>query len=359
MPGVKKVVKVNDTAVAVVADTWWHAKTALDALPIVWDEGANANGLERDDRRAPQGRPHRGRRPTASRNEGDALEGHRGRGEEGRGGLQRRRSSRTPRMEPMNCTVKLSADKAEVLGADAERSRRRWRRCRRRPALPLAKCEVYRHDLGGGFGRRGGTQDYVRQAVAIAKQFPGVPVKLIWSREEDMAHDFYRPISQCKLSAGLDDERQARRPARARVRPVDQRLRSTRPASSDGKDMRQLQGYYAEPGDAQLGYTRAEPADRVRDAQHARAGRPVARRQHQPERRLHGMLHGRGGAARPARTRSSSAARSWRSIPSISPCSTRRPRRATGASRCRPACIAASRSSWATAAIRPPSPRSR
>src|SRR5206468_9732119 len=70
--------------------------------------------------------------------------------------------------------------------------------------LPLDKGEVYKLDLGGGFGRRGGTQDYTRQAVAIAKQFPGVPVKLIWSREEDMAHDFYRPVSMCKLSAGLD-----------------------------------------------------------------------------------------------------------------------------------------------------------
>jgi isoquinoline 1-oxidoreductase subunit beta len=64
---------------------------------------------------------------------------------------------------------------------------------------------VYRPDIGGGIGRRGGTQDYVHQAVAIAKNFPDVPVKMIWSREEDMTHDFYRPISQCKLSAGLDD----------------------------------------------------------------------------------------------------------------------------------------------------------
>ena len=59
--------------------------------------------------------------------------------------------------------------------------------------LPLEKCEVYKHILGGGFGRRGGAQDYVRQAVDIAKQFPGVPIKMIWSREEDMTHDFYRP----------------------------------------------------------------------------------------------------------------------------------------------------------------------
>src|SRR5258707_15240489 len=71
--------------------------------------------------------------------------------------------------------------------------------------IPLDKCEGHRHDLGGGLGRRGGTQDFVHQAVAIAKSCPDVPVKLIWSREEDMAHDFYRPISQCKLSAGLDD----------------------------------------------------------------------------------------------------------------------------------------------------------
>src|SRR5205814_7737240 len=96
-------------------------------------------------------------------------------------------------MEPMNCTVKVTADRAEVwvptqngeaaLAALSEES-----------GLPLEKREVYKHTLGGGFGRRGGAQDYVRQATAIAKQLPGVPIKLIWSREEDMTHDFYRPI---------------------------------------------------------------------------------------------------------------------------------------------------------------------
>src|SRR4029077_18292251 len=106
-------------------------------------------------------------------------------------------------MEPMNATVKLSADKAEVwvpsqnveasLAALSEAS-----------GVPLGKCDVYRIDLGGGFGRRGGTQDYVHQAVAIAKEFPDVPVKLIWSREEGHAHDLYRPISQCALAAGLN-----------------------------------------------------------------------------------------------------------------------------------------------------------
>src|SRR6266702_4069989 len=159
MPGVRRVVKVNDGAVAVVADTWWRAKTALEALPIVWDEGANAaqssatiaerlkEGLTAND-------------AFADTQVGDALK-----------------------------TIAGAA-----LAVTSEES-----------GLPLEKCEVHKHVLGGGFGRRGGTQDYTRQAVAIAKQFPGVPVKLIWSREEDMAHDFYRPISQCKLSAGLDD----------------------------------------------------------------------------------------------------------------------------------------------------------
>src|SRR6201747_3136436 len=108
-------------------------------------------------------------------------------------------------MEVMNCTVKLSADKAEAwvptqnleasLAALSETS-----------GIPLDKCEVHRIDLGGGFGRRGGTQDYVHQAVEVAKQFPDAPVKLIWSREEDQAHDFYRPISMAKMSAGFDEK---------------------------------------------------------------------------------------------------------------------------------------------------------
>jgi isoquinoline 1-oxidoreductase beta subunit len=119
--------------------------------------------------------------------------------------------------------------------------------------LPLEKCEVYKLDLGGGFGRRGSTQDFVRQAVDIAKQFPGVPVKMIWSREEDMAHDFYRPISQCKLAAGLDENGKL---VGLHVRVSGQSINAFVNASlvKDGKDDRQLQGYYEKPGDAQLGY---------------------------------------------------------------------------------------------------------
>src|SRR5204862_5922497 len=151
----------------------------------------------------------------------------------------------------MNATVKLSKDKAEVwvptqnleasLAALSEAS-----------GIPLAQCEVHRHDLGGGFGRRGGTQDYVHQAVAIAKQFPDTPVKLIWSREEDQAHDFYRPISQCKMSAGLDA---AGNLVGLHVRLSGQSINATlnQAAIVGGKDKRQLQGWWEEPGDAQLG----------------------------------------------------------------------------------------------------------
>jgi isoquinoline 1-oxidoreductase subunit beta len=156
-------------------------------------------------------------------------------------------------MEPMNATVKISADKAEVwvpsqnveasLAALSEGS-----------GVPIGKCDVHRLDLGGGFGRRGGTQDYVRQAVVIAKEFPDVPVKLIWSREEDQAHDFYRPISQCRLSAGLDADGKL---VGLHVRVSGQSINATlnQAAIVNGIDRRQLQGFWEEPGDAQLGYT--------------------------------------------------------------------------------------------------------
>jgi isoquinoline 1-oxidoreductase beta subunit len=120
--------------------------------------------------------------------------------------------------------------------------------------IPIARCEVVRPDLGCGFGRRGGSQDYTRQAARIAMQFPGTHVKLIWSREEDQAQDFFRPISQCKLSAGLDATGKL---VSLHVRVSGQSINAfLNPASvADGRDRRQLQGMWAAAGDAQLGYT--------------------------------------------------------------------------------------------------------
>jgi isoquinoline 1-oxidoreductase beta subunit len=250
-PGVRRVMKVNDTAVAVVADTWWRAKSALDALPIEWDDSGNATKSS----------------ATIAELLADGLAATRTNGEVQNGdalaaiaGAAKKVEAvyRTPflahaTMEPMNCTAKISAEKAEVWVA-TQNSEGSLAALSQASGLPLNQCEVYRHDLGGGFGRRGGAQDYVHQAVAIAKEFPGIPVKMIWTREEDMAHDFYRPISQCRMSAGVDE---AGNLVGLHVRVSGQSINafSNQGAIAGGKDMRQLQGLYAQPGDAQLGYS--------------------------------------------------------------------------------------------------------
>lgn len=203
MPGVKHVLPVGDSAVTVVADTWWQAKTALDALPIVWDEGPHAKvssaslaewlkeGLD-----APGA--------VIGNQNGDVKAAIAG-------------AARTIEavysypfqnhacMETMNATALYTPEKCEVwtptqngeaaLAATAEAS-----------GLPIAKCEAYKIDLGGGFGRRGAVHDWVRQVVAIAKQIPGTPVKLIWSREEDMLHGRFHPLTQCKMTGALDKD---------------------------------------------------------------------------------------------------------------------------------------------------------
>src|ERR1019366_4431580 len=200
MKGVQKVVQVDDSTVAVVADKWFLAKTALAALPIVWDEGPNAtvNSKQIDEllktgldaKEAALGQRH-----------GDidaALAGAASKVEAVYGTQYQNHAT----LEPMNCTAKWDDGKIEIwvgsqngdasLAAAAEAA-----------GVRLDAVIVHKHHLGGGFGRRG-QQDYVRQAVLIAKQIPGRPVQLIWSREEDMQHGFYRPITQCKLTAGLD-----------------------------------------------------------------------------------------------------------------------------------------------------------
>jgi isoquinoline 1-oxidoreductase beta subunit len=250
-PGVRGVVKVNDGTVAVVADTWWRAKSALEALPIVWDEGPDASQSSATiASHLEEGLA--AKEAYAFRKEGDAVTAIQG------AAKRVEAIYGTPflahaTMEPMNCTVRISADRAECW-VPTQNSEASLAALSEQSGVPLAKCEVYRHDLGGGFGRRGGNQDYVRQAVNIAKQFPGVPVKMIWSREEDMAHDFYRPISQCKLAAGLDEKGAL---VGLHVRISGQSINAfVNPALvANGQDARQLQGYSDKPGDAELGYT--------------------------------------------------------------------------------------------------------
>jgi isoquinoline 1-oxidoreductase beta subunit len=252
MPGVRGVVKVGDTAVAVVADTYWRAKKALDALPIVWDEGPAAKqtsatiaahlkeGLTAND-------------AYADINEGDAVKAIAGAAKKIEAVYATPFLSHTC-MEPMNCTVRVSADRAEVW-VPSQNAEASLAALSSAAGLPLAQCEAYNHGLGGGFGRRGGTQDYVRKATIIAQAFPGVPVKMIYSREEDQAHDFFRPISQCKLAAGVDQNGNL---VGMHIRVSGQSINALLAPHNikDGKDRRQLQGLWKTlEGDAQLGYT--------------------------------------------------------------------------------------------------------
>jgi isoquinoline 1-oxidoreductase beta subunit len=251
MPGVKRVLKVHDDAVAVVADTWWRAKTALDALPIVWDEGASASqSSETIAERLKEGLTAGD--AFADTNNGDALKAIAGAAKKVEAVYSTPFLSHAT-MEPMNCTAVVTADKVEVWTATQSAEGSLAAACEE-AGVPLAAGEVHKLDLGGGFGRRGGTQDYTRQAVAIAKLFPGVPVKLIWSREEDQAQDFYRPISQCKMSAGLD---QSGKLVGMHIRVSGQSINAhlNPGAIKEGKDARQLQGLWKEPGDAQFGYS--------------------------------------------------------------------------------------------------------
>jgi len=250
MPGVKKAVRVNDTTVAVVADTWWHAKKGLDALPIVWDEGENAT------RSYAQILDHLKEGLTATNafamtTVGDtpaAIAAAPTRVE----AVYSTPFLAHACMEPMNATVKYTPERAECWVA-TQNGEASMAALSETSGVPLDKCEVYKTILGGGFGRRGG-QDYVRMATLIAKQFPGTPIKMVWSREEDMAHDFFRPISQARLQAGLDS---AGNLVGLHIRVSGQSINAFNGAAmaKDGKDTRQLQGYYEAPGDAQFGYT--------------------------------------------------------------------------------------------------------
>jgi isoquinoline 1-oxidoreductase subunit beta len=161
-------------------------------------------------------------------------------------------------MEPMNATalIRVSAsgqpERCEVwtptqngeaaLAAAAEAA-----------GLPPAQCEVYKIHLGGGFGRRGAVHDWVRQAVAIAKEMPGTPVKLLWSREEDMTHGLYHPHTMCKLTAGLD--------AQGNVQALHMRISGQSILAGifpqnvrDGKDPVVFQGLNNGGGEAMIGY---------------------------------------------------------------------------------------------------------
>ena len=202
MKGVKKVVKVGDNAVAVVADSWWRAKTALEALPIVWDNSENAKvtsasiskwlkeGFEAD-------------KAFVSNKAGDVKAGLAGAAKTVVAEYAYPYQNHAC-MEPLNATALYTPDKCEAW-AGTQHGQAAFAAVLEASGLPASKCEFYKVMPGGGFGRRG-RSDYVTQAVLIAKQMPGTPVKLLWSREEDMAQGTYHPVTECRLTGGLDDK---------------------------------------------------------------------------------------------------------------------------------------------------------
>src|SRR5256885_2831073 len=201
MPGVRHVVKVGDSAVAVVADTWWQAKTALDALPIVWDEGENAKvssasiaamlkeGLDAD-------------QAFVANQNGDVKAAIAGAAKKIEAVYAYPFQNHAP-MEPMNATAKYTPDRCEDW-VPTQNGEAAFAATLAASGLPADKCEVYKINLGGGVRRPGAFHDYVTQAVLIAKQMPGTPVKLLWTREEDMQHGRYHPVMQCKLVGAFD-----------------------------------------------------------------------------------------------------------------------------------------------------------
>jgi isoquinoline 1-oxidoreductase beta subunit len=199
MSGVRGVVRMPD-AVAVVAQSWWQAKRAADALKVSWDDHGNTAvssasiaAAVRDALDTPVSQ--------VGRADGDAAAA----------------LARAPRritadyavpflahatMEPQTCTAHVKADGVEIWAPTQDPSTA-LATAAVAAEVPNDKITVHRMMLGGGFGRRAPIQEYVRQAVVIAKGFDR-PVKLVWSREQDIAHDLYRPCGMARLTAGLD-----------------------------------------------------------------------------------------------------------------------------------------------------------
>ena len=204
MKGVKKVVQVGDSAVAVIADTFWQAKIAMDRLPIVWDEGPNANVQQADIlKRLEEGL--KAEQTFVGNANGDYKKAAADSSKTIEAQFFYPFLNHAP-LEPMNATAVWTPDscRAWVPTQDGEAS---LAAVIAASGLTADKCDVIKVNLGGGFGRRGAFQDYTTQVVNIAKQMPGTPIKLIWTREEDMTQGRYHPIMMCKMSGTFDSKK--------------------------------------------------------------------------------------------------------------------------------------------------------
>ncbi len=254
MTGVKKVVQVGDSGVAVIADTWWHAKTALDTLSISWDEGPNAKISSADIAATLKEGLDAEQTFVGNKAGGDVKQALAGAAKKIEAVYSYPYQNHAC-MEPMNATVRWTPDRCEMWGP-TQNGEGAFAQVLAASGLSADKVDVHNVMLGGGFGRRGTyPDDYVTQAVLIAKQMPGTPIKMLWSREEDMAHGKYHPVMQCKFVGGLD--------ANGNLSALHMRLSgqsilaSVRPEviqAQKGRDPLTFQGVF-ESGEHSLNYT--------------------------------------------------------------------------------------------------------
>ncbi len=199
MKGVRGVVRMPD-AVAVVADSWWRAKRAADALHVTWDDrghGALSTASIAEYVRAGLDAPA----AQVGRTDGDAAAAL------AKSARRIEADYAVPflahaTMEPQTCAAHVTADGVEIW-APTQDAPTALATAALAAGVPNDRVTVHPMMLGGGFGRRAPIQEYVRQAVFIAKEFKE-PVKLVWSREQDVAHDLYRPFGMARLAAGFD-----------------------------------------------------------------------------------------------------------------------------------------------------------
>jgi isoquinoline 1-oxidoreductase beta subunit len=198
-PGVRKVVNIGE-GVAVVADHYWTAKSALADLKIEWDEGGAAR-LDTDAIYAALEGAKQSPHFAIVKNVGDAsavlprattVEA-----------VYRLQMLAHATLEPQNCVARVGNDGAVDVWASTQYPQGAQAAAARAAGAKPAQVRIHPQFIGGGFGRRLDV-DFVPQAVLIAKAVPGKPVKLIWSREDDTTHDFYRPPSLHLLRAAID-----------------------------------------------------------------------------------------------------------------------------------------------------------
>jgi isoquinoline 1-oxidoreductase subunit beta len=250
--GVQQIVVLDDL-VAVVGDHMWAAKKGLDALVITWDEGANAKINSSDiwsDLRAASKKDG-----VVAKSVGDVAKGL-SQGERIDGEYELPFLAHAP-MEPLNCTVHVTPGACEVWTGTQVLTRVQ-EYAAKAAGLPLDKVTAHNHLLGGGFGRRL-EADMVAAAVRIGKQVDG-PVKVVWTREEDIQHDIYRPVYRDVISATLSGGKIAA--WKYRVTGSSILARWLPPAFQGGIDIDAVDSAVDNPYDIpnfQVEYVRAEP----------------------------------------------------------------------------------------------------